>query len=72
LLFGEPGDLQVRPLLQPPTGGRGDRAGFEELGRLGVLRGDEIALQIPLGYGALSGGGGPPDLAASEMADTGR
>jgi hypothetical protein len=56
---GKPGDLQVRPLLQPPSGGRGDPAGFEELGQLGVLRGDEIALQLPLGYGARSGGGGP-------------
>ena len=48
LLFGKPGDLQVQPPLQPPSGGRGDRAGFEQPGQLGVLRGDEIALQLPL------------------------
>jgi hypothetical protein len=32
LLFGKPGDLQVQPPLQLPSGGRGDRAGFEEPG----------------------------------------
>src|SRR6266568_636831 len=32
-----------------PGGARADGAGFEEPGQLGVLRGDEIAPQLPLG-----------------------
>ena len=43
--FGKPGDLQIQAPLQPPSGGRADRVGFEELGQLGVLRRDEIAQQ---------------------------
>jgi hypothetical protein len=49
--FGKPGDLQVQAPLQPPSGGRADRAGFEEPGQLGVLGRDEIAQQLPLGQG---------------------
>ena len=55
LPFGKPGDLQVQAALKPLPGGHTDRAGLEEPGQLGVLGGDEIAAQLPLGQGSRLG-----------------
>ena len=57
LSFGEPGGLQVQAALQPPAGGGADGSGFIEPGQLGVLRGDEIPPELPLGQGPRRGAG---------------